>query len=316
MIIINALQGVFTVFFLIAVGFILSYKMWFDEKTSQLFSKLVINIALPAFMISNLTTNYNKEKLAQIGWGFLMPLVSMVITYSIAILISMLLKIKKEQRGIFHIAFALSNTIFIGLPVNVSLFGEESVPFVLLYYICNTTFFWTIGVYEIRKYAGTNSGSIFSLDNLKKILNPPIISFLVTIIVILLDIHLPKFLLEGCKYLGNLTTPLSTLFIGIVLSSLKLKDLTINREVIIVLLGRFIVTPAITALLLINLNIPYLMKQVFIIEAAMPVMTQAAIAAKAYDGDHKYAAVLGTISTAVSLIFIPIYMIIFSYFKF
>ena len=56
------------------------------------------------------------------------------------------------------------------------------------------------------------------------------------------------------------------------------------------------------------------MKKVFIIEASMPVMTQAAIVAQAYNADYKYATILGTLSTAASLVFIPIYMILFSFF--
>jgi predicted permease len=298
---------------MVAIGYLLTARGWFDEKIQQVFSKLVIKVALPAFMVSNLTTNYDKAKLTEAASGLYLPLLAMIITYSFGFLLSKLLKIKAEHQGIFRIGFALSNTIFIGLPVNVSLFGEQSIPYVLLYYICNTTFFWTIGIYDIRKSSGDTKGHIFSLESLKGIVNPPIIAFILTISLILLQIPVPKFLLEGCKYIGNLTTPISTLFVGIVLYSLKLKDIKINRDSLFILFGRFIFAPAITALLIMSFDIPLLMKKVFIIESAMPVMTQAAIAAKAYNGDHKYAAVLGALSTLISLIFIPIYMIIFSY---
>lgn len=313
MVILNAIQSVFTIFFMIAIGYFLSARGWFDEKTQQLFSKLVIKVALPAFMVSNLTSNYDKEKLIEAASGLYLPLLAMIISYSLAIILSKLLKVKTEHQGIFRIGFALSNTIFIGLPVNVSLFGEQCIPYVLLFYICNTTFFWTIGVYDIRKSSGDTKGHVFTTESLKGIINPPIIAFLVTMSLIMFQIPLPKFILDGCKYIGNLTTPISTLFIGIVLYSLNLKDIKIDRDSLIVLFGRFLFTPAVTALIVMNFDIPLLMKKVFIIEAAMPVMTQAAIAAKAYNGDHKYAAVLGALSTLVSLIFIPIYMVIFSY---
>lgn len=39
--------------------------------------------------------------------------------------------------------------MFIGLPVNLALFGEKSIPAVMLYYMVNTTFFWTLGVHNI-----------------------------------------------------------------------------------------------------------------------------------------------------------------------
>ena len=39
--------------------------------------------------------------------------------------------------------------MYIGLPVNLALFGDEALPFVLLYFFANTVFFWTVGNYSI-----------------------------------------------------------------------------------------------------------------------------------------------------------------------
>jgi malate permease and related proteins len=314
MVILDAMQSVFTIFIMIAVGYILTAKGWFDDKVSKLFSKLVVTISLPAFMVSNLTSTFTKDKLSEAGIGLLVPLLSMMATYLLSILVSNLLKIKKERRGTFRVMFALSNTIFIGLPVNLALFGEESVPYVLLYYIINTCIFWSIGVYGIRQDGGAASKGIFTLDSLKKILNPPIISFILTVSLIMLDIRLPKSILDSTRYIGNLTTPLSMLFIGIIIHSLKLKDLRFDRSMAAILVGRFILAPLIIFAFFGFFELPLLMRKVYIIEAAMPVMTQAAIVAQAYNADHKYATIMATVSTAASLIFIPIYMVIFSVF--
>jgi malate permease and related proteins len=58
------------------------------------------------------------------------------------------------------------------------------------------------------------------------------------------------------------------------------------------------------------LPIPLLMKKVFVIQAAMPAMTQTAIIAEAYGADYKYAAIMTTVTTVVSLVFIPVYMLL------
>lgn len=314
MVILDAIQSVFTIFFMIAVGYILTKKGWFDEKVSKLFSKLVISISLPAFMVSNMTSTFTKEKLNQAGTGLLIPLLSMVTTYLISIVVSNLLKVREERKGTFRVMFALSNTIFIGLPVNVALFGDECVPYVLLYYVVNTCIFWTIGVYGIRVDGGIAKNGVFNMDSFKKIFTPPLVAFFITITLIQLGIKLPKSILDSCKYIGNLTTPLSMLFIGMIIHTLNLKDIKLDRDMLAILIGRFIAAPLIIAAYFGVFTIPLLMKKVFIIEAAMPVMTQAAIVAQAYNADHKYATVMATVSTAASLIFIPIYMIIFSYF--
>lgn len=314
MIIFNAIQSVLTIFIMIAVGYILTAKGWFDDKTSRLFSKLVVSVSLPAFMVSNLTSTFTKEKLSQAGVGFLIPAISMLAGYLISILVSNIFKIRPERRGMFRVAFALSNTIFIGLPVNVALFGDTSVPYVLLYYVANTLIFWTIGVYGIRMDGGAAKGGIFNLESLKKIISPPLIAFAITVTLIMLNIKLPLSILDSCKYIGNLTTPLSMLFIGTILHTLKLKDIKLDKEIVLILAARFIIAPLIIFSLFSFFSIPVLMKKVFIIEASMPVMTQAAIVAQAYNADYKYATILGTLSTAASLIFIPIYMILFSFF--
>ena len=43
--------------------------------------------------------------------------------------------------------FVNANTIFIGLPLNIALFGDEALSYFLIYYITNTVSTWTPGVY-------------------------------------------------------------------------------------------------------------------------------------------------------------------------
>lgn len=73
------------------------------------------------------------------------------------------------------------------------------------------------------------------------------------IILILLDIHLPKFILDTCKYFGNLTTPLAMLFIGITIYSVNFKEFKFSLDMLAIILGRFIISP-ILILVLCNLS--------------------------------------------------------------
>jgi predicted permease len=50
------------------------------------------------------------------------------------------------------------------------------------------------------------------------------------------------------------------------------------------------------------------MKQVFVIQAAMPAMTQTPILAEAYKADSEYAGLGTSLTTLLSLISIPVYM--------
>lgn len=41
MVIIQSIQGIFSIIILISIGYVLAYKKWFTEEASKLISKLV-----------------------------------------------------------------------------------------------------------------------------------------------------------------------------------------------------------------------------------------------------------------------------------
>jgi auxin efflux carrier (AEC) len=307
MIMLNAAQSILSIVVMIGIGYILAGKGWFNEDTSKLFSKIVVNIALPALMISSLMGTFTRESLSQAGLGLLIPFMSIVISYLASVIIAKLIKIKPERKGTFQCMFFLSNTLFIGLPLNLALFGETSVPYVLYYYFSNSVIFWTLGVYLIRKDSGLNNSKIFSLDTLKKIFTPPLIGFITATLLIMLGIQLPSFIMDSCKYIGNLTTPLSMFFIGIVIKSINLKNLKFDKDMLWVIIGRFVAAPLITYILSEVFSVPSLMKSVFVIQAALPVMANTAIITREYNADYEYAAVMIALTTISSLVFIPVY---------
>ncbi len=311
-IVLNALQCVLSIVVMIALGYYLTRKGLFDEGVSKLFTKLVVNVSLPALMISNLLTVFDREKLYSAGKGIIIPFASMLICYVAAMVVARIINVKPERKGIFQAMFFASNTIFMGMPVNLALFGEKSTPYVLFYYAANTTLFWTIGIYGISKDKKGCEDRIFSMNTVKRIFAPPLLGFLAGLILILLGVRLPTFIMDSCKYIGNLTTPLSLLFIGITFSTISIKDIKLDKDMLALLLGRFVLSPLVVYALALVIPIPSLMTKVFIIQSAMPIITQSAITARAYDVDYRYATVMVTISTVLSILFIPVYMVLMS----
>lgn len=307
MIMLNAAQSILSIVVMIGIGYILAGKGWFNEDTSKLFSKIVVNIALPALMISSLMGTFTRESLSQAGLGLLIPFMSIVVSYLASVIIAKFIKIKPERKGTFQCMFFLSNTLFIGLPLNLALFGETSVPYVLYYYFSNSVIFWTLGVYLIRKDSGLNNSKIFSIDTFKKIFTPPLMGFITATILIMLGVQLPSFIMDSCKYIGNLTTPLSMFFIGIVIKSINLKNLKFDKDMLWVIIGRFVAAPLITYIFSEVFAVPSLMKSVFVIQAALPVMANTAIITREYNADYEYAAVMIALTTISSLVFIPVY---------
>jgi malate permease and related proteins len=306
----GAIESVFSVLLMIALGFAFAKMGWFEGKASALISRLVVSVALPAYMISNLMGGYDRARLVSMLPGLPVPFAVMATCYALGAGIAALLGLARGRRGTFASMFALSNTIFIGLPVNLMLFGEESLPYVLLYYIANTTLFWTAGVYGIARdgaiLAGRPLPSLVSASGLKRILSPPLVAFLAAVAMIAVGVKLPRAIMDACKTLGGMTTPLSMLFIGIVISRVEWRKLRIERDLVLVLAGRFLLSPALLVLAAYWTGLPLLMKQVFLAQASMPAMTQTPILAEAYGADSEYAGVATSLSTVLSLATIPL----------
>lgn len=305
-VILNALESILSIVAMIVLGYYLARRGLFGEGVSELFSRIVINVSLPAMMVSNLLTAFDRKNLYSAGRGIIIPFASMTICYLIASVITKLMKVKPKRKGIFQAMFFASNTVFIGMPVNLALFGEKSIPYVLFYYAANTTLFWTLGMYGISRDKEEHKGQ--SINTAKMIFSPPFLGFLAGVIMVIMEIRLPGFIMDSCKYIGNLTTPLSLFFIGITFSTIDFKSIKPDKDMAALLFGRFVVSPLTVYILSLFIPVPSLMAKVFIIQSAMPVNVQSAIVSKAYNIDYQYATVMVTVSTVLSVIFIPVYM--------
>lgn len=305
----SAVSGVLIILIMIALGFILARNDWFDSKMTSMFARLVTQIALPAYMISTIMSKFTAKMLLKTLPDLFFPIVSMLLLYIISIFVVRFAKIPKMHAGLFRSMFSNSNTVFVGLPVNMALFGRSSLPFVLVYYMANTTFFWTLGLYLIQK-DGKGEGEFNWKTTLKKVFSPPLLGFMVGVVLVLFHVSLPDFIMQDFNYIGNLTIPLSMIFIGISINSVDITRVRFDRSNFLILFGRFLLAPALMSLLVIPTHLPLLMKQVFIMQAAMPIMTNAPVVSRLYHADSEYASVMVAETTLLSLVVIPILMVL------
>ena len=303
------ISGILVILGMILVGFVIGEKGWFDDKSRGLLAKLVTQVALPCYMLYTITQRFTAADLLIMLPALRFPALSMVILLGIATGVARIFAVRQDRRGLFISMFFNSNTIFVGLPINQALFGDASIPYVLIYYMCNTTFFWTLGTYLIQR-DGEGEAQFDLKTSLKKVFSPPLMGFLLGLVMVMLQIKLPAFLASDLQYLGNLTTPLSMIFIGLSVSHVGVKQLVLGKDQLLILLGRFLVAPLLMASIVYWLPLPSLMKQVFIIQSAMPVMTNAPVVARLYGADSDYAAVMVTETTLATMVVIPILMLL------
>lgn len=305
----SAVSGVLIILIMVVVGFVLNEHGWFNEQSPRIISRLVTQISLPCYMVTTIMHDFSAGQLKTLLPDLRYPVISMLILFALSFAVARAIGIKRAHIGLFSSMFFNSNTVFIGLPINLALFGNSSIPYVLVYYMANTTFFWTLGVWLIQK-DGLHEAKIDPLTAIKKIFSPPLLGFILGVILVMLHVNLPKFIMSDLSYIGALTIPMSMIFIGIAISNAGLSRMRLSRDAWGILLGRFLFAPALMALLVLPSSMSPLMKQVFILQAAMPVMTNAPVVSKLYHADDSYAAIMVTETTVLSVIVIPILMVI------
>ncbi|MBO0476779.1 AEC family transporter [Vagococcus sp. DIV0080] len=311
---IAAYLNILVVFAIILLSYILTWKKWFDSHVADVFSKLVLNITLPLSMFLNMTQKFTREEFLELFKGIALPFVSILITFGISFLYAKLTKVPISRRGSFMTMFTAANTIFMGLPVNMAVFGEKAIPYALLYYICNTTFFFTVGIMLIAK----DNPEIklkeahFSFKKLgKQLMSPALMGFIVGILWLLTGKPVPKPLFDFSSYIGGMTTALSLFVIGIIIYETGIKNLKMNKDVAGVLIGRYLISPLVVYLVSFVIPVPPLMLQVFILQSAMPVQNAMPILSRSYGADEEFATSCLTYSILSYFVFILVILKLF-----
>lgn len=271
-----------------------------------------MKISLPLYMLCQMEKDFTHDSLIRIAPDLILPFASIFLAYIVGRIAAKVLHIRRERQGVFVTCFFIANTIFIGLPVNLALFGTQSVPSVMLYYMANTTMFWTLGIYHIvnDSQGGKGNMPLFSAQTIKKVFSPPLMGFLIGLALVLANIKLPDFLLTSFQYVGNMATPLSLLVIGIEMAGISLSDIHWDRDVVGALIGRFLVCPACVLALLPFIPVTPMSAQVFTMQASMPAMTQMTVVAKSIGADVRYSTQVTFITVVMGIVVIPLYMFI------
>ncbi|SJZ84083.1 AEC family transporter [Garciella nitratireducens] len=303
----EAFGSVASIFIMIGIGYLLARKKVLNEETNQLFSKIFINVSLPLSIIASLPDRFTLDELMGSSVGILAAFLIILIAYFLSYIMARIVKIRDKERAIFCATSSFGNILFIGLPVCTSIYGQEATGYVLLYYIANTTLFWTIGVYNIRKYSKDHE-EINVLESIKNVFSPPLMGFLIGVGLIVLKIDLPYFIKDAFRHIGNLATPMSMLFIGTVIYNINFKKIKLNLIIIMNLLGKFLLTPLVAITVLSFFSLPKTLNSVFILQAAGPIISQFALVAERYDVNSKYAAFMVGLSTIFYMFVVPIYM--------
>lgn len=142
--------------------------------------------------------------------------------------------------------------------------------------------------------------------NWKVFVNPGVVSVTIGFIIFVFSIPVPYALKGSLDLLGSLTTPLSMVVIGGLLTNSKIKDTFANWRIYAISAVRLIIIPLIVWGILVPFIHHPLLLGIPVIIAAMPAAANTAILAEEYGANGELASQSVFISTLLSIISIPI----------
>lgn len=343
MVFLTSLQSIIPIVLLISLGYFLKGQGMFNPTFSGNLSRFIMSVILPAGVFVSVLHHLHMSDLWDLRYGMLVVMLTYVIAYIVAFIMMKILKVPKGRRGIFINMVVNDNCLFIGLPVQIALFGPEALPYFLLYYIGNTISVWLVGVFLIeldplphpdnrlgvslvnglgnKENLGGSEGNVANFGkgqkpkfDWKKLLPPPLIGFIVALIFLYFEIPLASILHNTLNYLGDMVTPLSLIYIGIVLHDAGLKSMSLNKDSIGGIVGRFVISPIIMFCVIIGLQygagivLEPIAIITFVVQSAGPVIAVLPIVANEAKSDLSFATGLVMISTILFVVVIPIIM--------
>lgn len=304
----HAVASVTLILLLTATGYFCARMGWMNPQVKRFLSKFTMSVAIPCMCVYGLTKNLTREMLALSPGFLLVPFLSTLGAFLLSLLAGKLLKLPRRKLGVFMMMCSVSNAIFVGLAMCTELFGDTCTPYVMLYYLINTSFVQLLFLSLVR-WSGESRG--FDLKMLQKFLTTPaVIAVFVGLALVWFEVRLPSLVMSYCRYMNNLVTPLALLLTGYIIHDIGLKNVRLDRDLGIAMVFRFLLAPALSVALCRAFGVTGLAHDVLIVETAMPVVTQTVVAAAEYGADEEFAAQGAALSTIACFVVIPVLMLI------
>ncbi|NMB34537.1 MAG: AEC family transporter [Clostridium sp.] len=300
------------------IGYISGKTRYLPDNSGAILSRLVVKLTAPILIFITLASrDFTKDILINGIWIYLLGIFFIMLSFVFGHLIGEFLKLEGSTKNIFKMHFMFGNVIYLAFPLLRSLYGDDILLYAVLFNLANDTIMWTLGIFLVNKHNRTGWK-----DNIKHLINGNTIAFAAGLTIILLKVNFMPFIeriphinevssfISSAFYpLGEMTAPLSMVFIGLILSEIRIKnigDLFKRSPVFVLSLFKLIIIPclALFALSFISFVDP-LAKALIVLQLSMPCGTIVPALAEQYGSDYKFATENVFFTTIFSIVTMP-----------
>lgn len=298
------LGAVLPIFLVIVAGGLIRRANWLTEEADHSLMKLVVNLLIPALifdaLLGNDALNETSNVLVAPLAGFATVTLGLLVAHAAAPFFGLR---EPARRRTFSFTIGIYNYGYIPIPLAILLFDRETLGVLFLHNLGVEVALWTAGLAILR-------GSMVA--NWKIILNPPILAVIAGLAVHYSGTYayLPGFLLTAIQLLGASAIPLALLLIGATMAD-NLGEFDPAKGAATVVgacLLKLIVIALLFLALAVILPVSRELKQVIVLQAAMPAAVFPLIMAKHYGGHVATALRVVFWTSILSLVTIPLWI--------
>lgn len=288
---------VIIMFIVVLIGLVCAKVGVIDEATNKKLTNLSLMLVSPLLMFASFQLDFSAEMLKNLLVSFGLS----AVCFAIAIVLSALL-IRGENKSrvsIEKISMIYSNCGFIGIPLAESLYGKEGVFYVTVFITVFNLLLWTQGVILMTGKAG---GMKQMLKNLR---TPAIFAILLGLVCFVTQVRLPSVLLEPIESIGGMNTPLAMLIAGATLGQSNWVGCLKQLRTYYLAAVKLFVIPIACVLALSWLPLTPILLMIPLIATACPTGAASTMFALRYNGDSAHASEIFAVTTALSIVTIP-----------
>lgn len=283
--------SILSIYIFILLGFIakISFKEAIDDKTITLINVYFLQVFLTFWGLSIRPID------ATLLFAPSIYLFISVFVLIIAAIVAKKLFLDQKEYSIATVAAIIGNTGNLGIPLNIAIFGEESIPYTTIINLMNVFMVYTVGVYYYSR------GSFDVRTSLKNILKLPILWAAGIAIFLNLNGYKPNEEIMKMLMMGAYASIVMQLFLfGIYLFGTKIKEISRSLTIWIMSL-KFLFLPSIAFLVLYNIDLERSVKGMIFIELLVPLAIANVNFASLYDCKPKVVTALVFISSLIFL---------------
>ncbi|MDG4850168.1 AEC family transporter [Peribacillus frigoritolerans] len=301
MVFLSILGPMFIMAVISVIGYVIARTNEITAESKQLLISIMINVAIPCIILDGaFKTKVGKELMSQLIIIFIFSIIISLLSLLLGWVFARIFNYSPSNARKMAFIAGLGNTGFIGIPLCAAIFGPKGALLAAAFDTGVGIVLFTVAIALLQ------DNYQFTFASLKQLINPPIISIVIALFVIVAEIQPPEVIQQLNGMLANLATPLGMLYIGILIR-MMLKQrgtMSISRLTVPILL-KLIIFPILTIVVVVFTNFSMMMKQVIIIQVAMPTMTIAPVLLARYTQDEEIGVKAAVYSTICAILTVP-----------